>query len=632
MDYEVRTNKEARGGMTVAVAGTTARHRTQARQRSFTMAYANRKRVGRWLGVVTVLTFSHFTASTTHAQTFNWATRAGGPAPSTSYQGDTFTAVAVDDEGNSYVTGSFTGTATFGAGEANETQLTAAGRDAVVAKYARDGRLLWVRQAGDSTPADGDEAFGVAVDASGNAYVTGFVSAPGAVFGFGQNNVTALTDSGTFLAKYSGDGTLLWAKRVVAGRGKRVALDEHGNIYLITRECFLARFDPSGTLTWSQQVGSTVFIQCNDLAVDEQQNSYIAGGFIGEATFDQTHLRARSVDYDIFLAKFSADGHVSFAVPAGGTWMDSALGVAVDRSGNSYVTGYFNDTAVFGTGARQTSLTATPRPNGIGKDLFLAKYASDGNLVWVRQAGSGNGLGSDIAVDEAGLVYVVASSHEAEMTFGPGQATGGRAAGAGGYLATYTSDGLFLAVDTMVGRWATPSGIALDGHRGVYVSGYFDLAVTFDWGNPSELTFTTAGGDDMFLARYTADLRLRVEIVNEQLRFAVQSTSFDPTPVAGGSAGVFTITAMLSNPGAGHLFTPVRAIVHTLNGGNILLSATEGDGTTGSKQEIDVGEDNALAPGESIPVVFRIGLASRHGFTFLVDVEGADAIERFSSD
>jgi len=181
---------------------------------------------------------------------------------------------------------------------------------------------------------------------------------------------------------------------------------------------------------------------------------------------------------------------------------------------------------------------------------------------------------------------------------------------------------LFASVDAMAGTTTNASGIAVDRHGGVYVVGSFGPTATFDPGGASEITLTSAGGGDMFLARYTAPAPLPVVLVNDYVSLVVQGTSFAPASVAGGPAGVFTITALLSNLSSQAILTPVRVVVNTLTGGNVLLSATDGSVATGSRQQIDVGVDNALGPGESIAVELRIGLATRSGFTFLVDVEG----------
>ncbi len=99
------------------------------------------------------------------AQDLGWAKGTGGTVI------DFGSSIAVDGSGKSYVTGYFYGTGTFGAGESNETTLTSAGGiDVFVAKYDNSGALIWAKSAGGNL---NDEAQGIAVDGSGNCYVTG---------------------------------------------------------------------------------------------------------------------------------------------------------------------------------------------------------------------------------------------------------------------------------------------------------------------------------------------------------------------------------------------------------------------------------------------------------------------------
>ena len=89
------------------------------------------------------------------------------------------------------------------------------------------------------------------------------------------------------------------------------------------------------------------------------------------------------------------------------------------------------------------------------------------------------------------------------------------------------------------------------------------------------------------------------QIINDKVNFVVQSASLSPTPVAGGPAGVFTINAVLTKGGVAEVWAPVKAVVKTLTNGNTLLSATEGNGSAGSKQAVDAGSDDASRPGTS---------------------------------
>jgi Beta-propeller repeat len=126
-----------------------------------------------------------------------WARSAGSPG-----HGDWGFGIATDLRGNSYVTGRCDGPATFGAGEANETVLESVGfRDAFVAKYAPDGRLLWATSAGGLGETRGTR---LATDLRGNSYVTGDFESM-ATFGAGEANETVLEargNSDAFVAKY----------------------------------------------------------------------------------------------------------------------------------------------------------------------------------------------------------------------------------------------------------------------------------------------------------------------------------------------------------------------------------------------------------------------------------------------
>jgi len=112
------------------------------------------------------------------------------------------------------------------------------------------------------------------------------------------------------------------------------------------------------------------------------------------------------------------------------------------------------------------------------------------------------------------------------------------------------------------------------------------------------------------------------QIVDDKVNFVVQSTSLDAAPVVSGPAGVMAINAILSNESAESISAPVDVVVRTLSNGNILLTATEGAGSIGSKQAVDAGTDRILTPGERVIVQFRIGLTTRTAFTFIVDVSG----------
>jgi hypothetical protein len=146
----------------------------------------------------------------------------------------------------------------------------------------------------------------------------------------------------------------------------------------------------------------------------------------------------------------AADGD-GLAWSIGGPGADEARAVAVDARGNVYVAGVFTDTMVVGPGAATATLTSAG-----DADIFLSKYAPDGNVVWAWSIG---GAGSDqvyqVAVDPFGSV-LIAGGFAAQVDFEPGEAdasvnTGGERHG---FVAKYTEAGALV--------WVTPVGLAGD--------------------------------------------------------------------------------------------------------------------------------------------------------------------------
>lgn len=260
--------------------------------------------------------------------TLAWAQRAGGSTSDVGF------GVSLDGAGVASVTGTFTGTATFGIGSDQRT-LTATDYDVFVARYRPDGALIWVRGAGGS---GGDFGYSVASDAADSSAVTGIFSAT-AIFGTGTDQVT-LTSNG------------VW-------------------------DIFLARYRPDGTLAWAQSAGGSADDFGRAVAVDSTDSATITGHFNGTATFgsgsSQISLTAAGGpgDEDVLLAQYRPDGSLAWAQRAGGTQKDYGLGVAIDAKGRSTVTGGFNGTATFGTGSKQTTLTSAGQ-----LDVFLASYSA----------------------------------------------------------------------------------------------------------------------------------------------------------------------------------------------------------------------------------------------------------------
>jgi hypothetical protein len=461
-----------------------------------------------------------------YAQDLEWASGAGGTGE------DRGISVVSDSVGNSYVAGSFQGTATFGAGETNETMLVSAGdTDIFVAKFDGTGELLWAKKAGGL---NGDDGKGISVDGAGNSFVTGRFRGS-ATFGGGEPNETTLVSTGeweTFVAKFDSNGALQWATQASANfsnEGNAIALDGSGAL-LVTgffalsatfgpgepneteltgeglQDIFVARFAGDGSLVWAKSAGGTGEDQGLGIAVDDSGDGFVTGFFTIDATFgegetNETILNGAGSN-DIFIARYQgSDGSLVWAEAAIGSELNRGQAIALDGDGNSLVTGSFRGNAVFGDIAMGgTILTSTNNST----DMFLAKYDIDGNFVWATWAGStSTDFGTGVAVDGDGNVFVT-GGFLGTMTFrGPGPMPNVMSAGIFDvFLARYESD------RTVV--WARRAGGAMNDFSAglffdsgsLFLTGRFSDSAIFGPGETNETTLVSAGIFDMFVARY----------------------------------------------------------------------------------------------------------------------------------
>jgi len=424
-----------------------------------------------------------------------WAKKAGG----TSY--DNGLSIAIDANENSYVTGYFSGSATFGT-----TTLTSSSEyysDIFVAKLDNNSNWLWVKQAGGT---NWDYGYGIAVDANGNSYVTGYFY-NSATFG-----TTTLTSSGyadIFVAKLDSSGNWLWAKQAGGASfdyGYGIAVDDNGNSYITGvfeeiatfgtttltssgyEDIFVAKLDSNGNWLWVKQAGGTGWDDYGrGIAVDANGNSYVTGYFWDSATFGTTTLTS-SGNSDIYVAKLDCNGNWLWAKQAGGTGWDDGYSIAVDANGSSYVTGFFMESATFGT----TTLTSSSE---YYSDIFVAKLDSSGNWLWVKQAGGTDyDCGYGIAVDANGNSYITGCFNYI-ATFGTTTLTSSGSTDI--FIAKLDSSSNWLWVN-QAGGTIDDGGrsIAVDANGNSYVTGYFEESATF-----GTTTLISSGYEDIFVAK-----------------------------------------------------------------------------------------------------------------------------------
>jgi hypothetical protein len=335
---------------------------------------------------------------------FQWAVKAGGTS------NDEGLGIAVDNNSNVYITGYFTGTATFGA-----TQLiSSAFTDIFVARLDTNGNWLWARRAGG---ADQDHGDSIVADNQGNVYVSGFFFG---TVSFGSIPLVSYGGWDIFAAKLDAGGNWLWATHaggtsMSIEEGWGIALDSSANVCLTgnfsgtatfgstpliasgNNDIFAAKLSPSGSWLWAVKAGGTANDVGKAVATDSQGNIYITGSFSGTANWGAIPLTSYG-GIDIFTAKLDPAGSWLWAVKAGGSGTEWGYDLAVDINGYPYITGYFNANAAFGS----TILNCSGN-----YDIYAAKLNPSGTWLWAVQAGGTNiDCGYGIAVDTDTNVYL----------------------------------------------------------------------------------------------------------------------------------------------------------------------------------------------------------------------------------
>lgn len=416
-------------------------------------------------------------SSVIYAQTEDWlwANQPGGTGSGSGC------AIATNNNGNSYVTGGFSGTATFG----STTLISSGGVDIFIAKLDTNGNYLWAKQAGGAAY---DQGFGIATDSNGNTYVTGrFLSA--ATFGSISLVNSSTTYSDIFITKLDTNGNFLWAKKAGGtsyDEGSGIATDDNGNSYvtgyfsvtitfgttLLTSsgggDIFIAKLDSNGNYLWAKKAGGTYSDWGYSIATDSSGNSYVTGHFGGHATFGSATLISAGGS-DIFIVKLSTSGGYMWAKRSGGTSEDWSEGIATDSSGNIYVTGSFLGTATFGT---------TTLANNGQYDIYIAKLDTNGNYLWAKQSGGiSYDRGYGISTDSSGISFVT-GYFSGTATFGTTQLTSSGSEDI--FITKIDSSGNYLwATQTGGTGYDMGSGIASDSFGCSYVTGGFQVPVTF---------------------------------------------------------------------------------------------------------------------------------------------------------
>jgi hypothetical protein len=186
-----------------------------------------------------------------------------------------------------------------------------------------------------------NEALDVEVDNTGNTYIAGYVT--------GETEFSISTQ----VASAPGNG-----------------------------DVYVAKYSPDGNLLWMKQFGGNFMDRAYDLAIGPDQNVVVTGIFTGSVAFGTTTLQSAQGSKDVFLLKLGQSGNVIWARKEGGNLSENSYGVTVDHQNNVILTGQFEGSTSIAN-QNFTSLI-DPFTNLPSFDLFISKYDSNGNPLWVK--------------------------------------------------------------------------------------------------------------------------------------------------------------------------------------------------------------------------------------------------------
>ncbi len=407
-------------------------------------------------------------------------------------------AIAVDTNGNAYITGTTTSpnfptkNAVFG---------TIGGQlfhghymfDAFVSELNSNGTaLVYSTYLGGNNI---DVANAIAVDANGAAYIAGYTS---------STNFPVTTN----------------AYRT------HLACTNNGIPNVYNFNAFVAKLAPNGTnLDYGSYLGGTNYDQATGIALDPAGNIYVTG-FTVSTNFPATntlagfkHLNgstATTSAFDAFISKFQTNfSGLVYSTYLGGTNNDQATGIAADASGNAYVVGWtvstnfpYTTNALTSFGTNSPSFVHTNALSYAATNAFLTKIQWDGTNTSLGFSAMFGGIGVDVAngvaLDTNNNIYVVGSASSTNFPVTPANLIGSlRATNSGGsdvFVTAFKADGSALLYSTYLGGSKNDfgSGIAVDAAGNAYITGQ-TLSTNFP--NFAARQKSLNGTNDVFLVK-----------------------------------------------------------------------------------------------------------------------------------
>ncbi|MCC5898875.1 MAG: S8 family serine peptidase [Phormidium sp. BM_Day4_Bin.17] len=363
--------------------------------------------------------------------------------------------VAVDADGNVYVAGVTNGSLD---GNVNASGVNAERADPFITKYDAEGTRLWTRQMGTT---GFDYYNDVIIADDGAIYTLGYADGPGTA-GNGDGH----------LSKWDSNGNKIWKKFIGDADHHEflhsLTADQYGNVYVAgfkeilgdnnSSNGLVIKYDSDGQQIWTNKIDSGTADRAREIKLDSQGNVYVLGRTEGSLSGN-----SNSGGSDVFLIKYDSHGnHVwteqleAKVEESPGKYNSHRMGLVIDEHDNIYISGYTD-----GEFPGQT--------HSGGSDTFVARYNTEGSLVWLRQLGTEEDeVESGLVIDSDGNLNLIGRTRELW-----GDETQSGKHNYDVYITKLDPDGNLLSTHFLgTDRDDAVRGITSDRNGNIYISGF----------------------------------------------------------------------------------------------------------------------------------------------------------------
>ncbi len=377
---------------------------------------------------------------------------------------------------------------------------------------------------------DSDYGYDVVLDTSNNVYIAGYTNSFSYPTTTGVYQTAKSGGYDVFVSKFNSDFSALFASTFIGGsstdRAYALALDSSGNVYIAgftnstnyptinayqvanngNYDAFISKLSNDlSTLLSSTYIGSSSYDYAYGIALDSLDNVYITGytNSINYPTTVDVCQTVHSGGYDAFVSKFNNDLSVlSSSTFIGGSGSDNVFKIALNSSGNLYITGYTDSSDYpITTNAYQSERKGLT-------DVFVSQLTNDLKVLSSSTyvGGSNNDRAYAFAFDSSGNVYITGETYSSDYPITIDTYQSGNNGGYDAFVSKLSDNLSTLLASTFVGgsNYDYAYGIALNSENNVYITGK-TLSANYP---TTDMAYETEfnGSSDVFVSKFNSDL------------------------------------------------------------------------------------------------------------------------------